>query len=91
MSKRLFSSEEIAAALRRGGFVERGKQSGSHQAFARARADGNGHDVTIVVMGKKEVPEGTLKKILALGNVSEEEFLEWAKVKDKRKRHDRLQ
>lgn len=36
---------------------------------------GDRKDITVVVMGKKEIPSGTLKNIPALANVSIEEFL----------------
>jgi hypothetical protein len=66
MSKRrLFSSDEILAALK------------------RKRADGR-HDV-VVVLGKKEVPDGTLQMILTQAQISYEEFPDFAKVKRKGK------
>ena len=33
-------------------------------------------DITVVVLGKREVPRGTLKEILRLGRVSNAEFIE---------------
>ncbi len=36
---------------------------------------GGAKDVTVVVLGKKEIPRGTLRDILRLGNVSDVEFL----------------
>ena len=80
MSKRLFSSDEIVAALRRGGFEQARKSKGSHATFKRLRPDGT-HDVTVVVLGKSEVPKPTLDGILRLAGVQFSEFLEWAQVK----------
>ena len=85
MSKRrLFSSAEIVAALKRAGFESGRKTGGSHQSFERKRADDR-HDVAIVVLGKKEVPNGTLRGILTQAGISYEEFLDLAKVKRKGK------
>jgi len=79
---RLLSSDEIIAALQRGGFELARKTSGGHQTLKRRRPDG-GHDVTVVPAGKREVPRGTLKSILELANVDDDEFLAWARVKKK--------
>ena len=40
----------------------------------RDRPDGT-KDVTVVVLGKKEIPRGTLRDILKLGDISDDEFL----------------
>jgi hypothetical protein len=40
----------------------------------RARA-GGGYDTTLVVLGKSEIPRGTLKSIISLAGLSDEEFL----------------
>ena len=40
----------------------------------REHADGT-KDVTVVILGRKEVPRGTLRDILRLANVSDDEFL----------------
>ena len=80
MRRRLFSSREVVAALLRGGFEQARKSKGSHATFKRRRADGT-HDVTVVPLGQKEIPQGTLVSILRLANVSDDEFREWAKVK----------
>jgi len=82
MTKQLFSSDEVVAALRRGGFEHCRKSKGSHATFVRLRPDGR-HDVTVVVLGKKEIPKGTLDRLLEQANVSEQEFLDWARVKRK--------
>jgi predicted RNA binding protein YcfA (HicA-like mRNA interferase family) len=81
-SRRLFSSDEIIAALIRCGFEPTGRSSKNHQTLKRPRSDGT-HDVTVVPMGKKEIPKGTLQSILHLANVEYEEFLDGAKVKRK--------
>lgn len=41
----------------------------------RERRDGT-KDVTVVVLGKMEIPRGTLRDILRLGNISDAEFLD---------------
>ena len=78
----LFSSEKIIQALLRGGFEIAHKSKGGHQTLKRQRPDG-GHDVTVVPMGKQEVPKGTLESILRLGNVDYADFLAWSGVKRK--------
>ena len=80
----LFSSNEIITALQRAGFELARKTKGSHQALKRRRA-GGGHDVAVVVLGRKEIPEGTLRGILKQANVEYEEFLNLTKVKRKGK------
>ena len=82
MLQRLFSSDEILAALQGGGFEYARKSRGSHQSLVRRRLDG-GHDVAVVPIGKREVPKGTLDAILKQANVGYDEFLSWAKVKRK--------
>lgn len=56
-------------ALRRIGFTEVKKSRGRHQSFRK------GSRVTVVVLGKREVPRGTLRGILELAGVSADEFL----------------
>lgn len=80
--RRLFSSGDIITALKRGGFELARKSKKSHQALKRLRPDGR-HDVTVVPMGKKEVPKGTFDSILKQANVDLEEFLDWARVRRK--------
>jgi hypothetical protein len=41
----------------------------------RPRLDGT-KDVTVIVLGKKEIPRETLRSALKLGNVSIEDFIE---------------
>ena len=40
----------------------------------RERPDG-AKDMTVIILGKREIPRGTLRSMLKLGNVSESEFL----------------
>jgi predicted RNA binding protein YcfA (HicA-like mRNA interferase family) len=80
--QRLFSSDEIINALIRCGFELTGRRGKNHQTLKRARAGGR-PDVTVVPMGKKEIPKGTLQSILQLANVEYEDFLDCAKVKRK--------
>jgi len=72
----LLTSDEIINALLRGGFEIARKSKGSHQTLKRARKLG-GTDVTVVPIGRKEIPRGTLQSILKLANVEVEEFLDW--------------
>jgi predicted RNA binding protein YcfA (HicA-like mRNA interferase family) len=90
MSKRrLFSSDEVIAALLRCGFEFHGKAPKNHQALIRSRPGGERHDYAIVPLGKKEIPKGTLDSILALANLDYEDFLDCARVKRKgRKRRE---
>jgi len=79
---RLFSSDEIAAALRRAGFSPRKKSRGSHQTWTKPKPDG-AHWVTVIVLDRSEVPRGTLDAILAQAGLSHEEFLILAEIKSK--------
>ena len=81
-SRKLFSSHEIINALIRGGFELGRKPKKNHQSLYRKKS-GGGHDVTTVPLAEKEIPKGTFDKILELGNVDYEEFLVWAKIKQK--------
>lgn len=81
----LISSEELAAALRSGGFEALRKSKGSHLMMVRPNATG-GHDHVVVVLGQRQVPLGTLRGILRQGNISEEEFLNWLPAKKRRRR-----
>jgi len=85
--RKLFSSDEIIAALQRAGF-ELAHKSGGHQALKRLRPDGS-HDVTVVPLSKPEVAKGTFEALLKLANVSYDDFLIWAKVKTKGRRAKR--
>lgn len=67
MALPLVSSDKVLAALARAGFTVE-HISGSHAALKRDTR------VTVVVLGKKEIPRGTLKNILKLAGISEAEF-----------------
>ena len=58
----------------------------SHLAMYRERPDGS-KDVTVLILGKREIPRGTLREILRLGNISESEFVNALR---KRRRRARL-
>jgi len=73
----LCSSRQIVAALKRLGFVPGPAKSSSHQSFCRRRGDKT--DITVVVLGEREVPRPTLVGILKLANVSRAEFLKHLK------------
>jgi predicted RNA binding protein YcfA (HicA-like mRNA interferase family) len=82
MSKRrLFSSDEIINALLRCGFELHGRAGKNHQTLKRLRPGEERHDVTIVPIGKTQVPKGTLNKILKLANLDYDDFLDCAKIK----------
>lgn len=73
----LLSSNQIIKALKRAGFISARKASGTHQALIKDL--GYRKLICIVVLGKKEVPIGTLKSILRQAEMSEEEFLSYLK------------
>jgi predicted RNA binding protein YcfA (HicA-like mRNA interferase family) len=83
--RRLFSSDEIISALIRCGFEPTGRKGKNHQTLKRPREDGR-HDVTVVPIGKKEIPKGTLEGILELANLDYDDFLDCAGVKRKGRR-----
>ena len=70
----LVSSAQLVAALHRLGFQDGPAKGSSHVSMWRARPDG-GKDVTSVVLGRKEIPRGTLRGILEVANVAETDFL----------------
>jgi len=71
----LLSSNEIIAALKRAGFSPSRKSSGTHQAFVK---DIDNQKITvIVVLGKSEVPKGTLASIIRQTKMSKKEFLSY--------------
>lgn len=80
--RRLLSSDEIINALLRCGFELTGRASKNHQTLKRERPGGR-PDVTVVPIGKREVPKGTLDSILKLANLDYDDFLECAKIKRK--------
>jgi len=62
------------AALRRLNFIDMPATGSSHHTMWRPRLDGT-KDVTVIVLGKKEIPRETLRSALKLGNVSIEDFI----------------
>jgi len=70
----LCSSRQIVNALRRAGFVPARGAVGDHQAFVRDLPDGR-RLTAIVLIGQREVPRGTLRKILQQAELSVEEFM----------------
>ena len=70
----LCSSAQVCAALERLGFIPRKTSKGSHRSYCGIMPDGTVR-VAIVVLGKKEIPRGTLDSILNQAGVSLEEFL----------------
>ncbi len=66
------SSEQIVKALERAGFRPARRAKGSHQAFVRETPERK--YITTVVLGKRQVPRGTLRKILELAGLSADEL-----------------
>lgn len=73
----LCSSNQIVHALRRAGFRPASSSSGSHLTMEKKIARRT--VVTVVVMGKREVPRGTLRGILRLAELTNREFIELLK------------
>ena len=74
----LCSSRQVVNALKRLGFTPCRAKGSSHQSFKRTIETGE-TCVTVVTLGMKEIPRGTLKSILAMGHISEEDFLKHLK------------
>ncbi|MBI2433400.1 MAG: type II toxin-antitoxin system HicA family toxin [Candidatus Hydrogenedentes bacterium] len=70
----LCSSAQVEAVLKRLGFKEVKRGKGSHRPYAKVSKDGKVL-ATVLVLGKKEIPRGTLKSILELAGISPEEFI----------------
>jgi predicted RNA binding protein YcfA (HicA-like mRNA interferase family) len=70
----LCSSKQVIAAFTRMGFVEAHKR-GSHLTMTRAREAGRRQTV-VVMMGKREIPRGTLRKELKREGIPVEEFID---------------
>ncbi|MBI2164801.1 MAG: type II toxin-antitoxin system HicA family toxin [Chloroflexi bacterium] len=66
-----YSSREVVRALERLGF-ERVSQRGSHLKLRRRTSEGT--RTTIVKMGAREVPAGTLASILRQAGLSRHQF-----------------
>jgi len=77
--QRLFSNDEIIAALERAGFVAR-KGRGGHGAWV-TEEPGGGHRVVIVPLAKREIPHGTFRSILKQAGLTYDEFLRFAGVR----------
>jgi len=69
----LCSSAQVVRALERAGFRASRRSAGSHQAFERIEDDGT-RRVAIVVLGKREIPRGTLRAILRQAGLTLDEF-----------------
>lgn len=75
MKPPLCSSAQVCAALERLGFVPRARsKGGSHKSYYKTLSDGTVR-VAIVVLGKREIPRGTLDAILNQAGISVETFL----------------
>ena len=69
----LCSSDEIVRALNRLGCIPLKAKGGSHQSFGREA--GGRVLIGVVVVGKRQVPKGTLKSIFTSLEITLEEFL----------------
>lgn len=69
----LCSSRQVCKVLERLGFKKHKRTGGSHQSYVKQTSMGSKLSVT-VVLGKKELPRGTLKAILERAEISESEF-----------------
>ncbi len=83
--RRLFSSDQMIAALLRPGFSEGKRIGSSHRAYIKTRPQG-GFWKTIVVLGEREIKRGTFESILEGAGMTYEEFEAWARVKKKGRR-----
>lgn len=70
----LCSSNDVIRALARAGFRPARRAKGSHKAWVRERPDG-GKNVTIVVLGRREIVRTTLRDIIEKAGLGEEEFI----------------
>lgn len=68
----LCSSDEIVHALERAGFRPARSARGTH--LAMSKQIGGRTITTVVILGKREVPRGTLEGILRLAEISPAEF-----------------
>lgn len=69
----LCSSQQVINALQRAGFRPASSSPGSHLTMEKRTA--RRVIITVVVMGKKEVPRSTLKAILKQAELSQKDFL----------------
>jgi predicted RNA binding protein YcfA (HicA-like mRNA interferase family) len=72
MSLPLVSSIKLVNALERAGF-RRVHVKGGHATYSRER-DGGRCDTVTIVLGKREVPRGTLRSVLRQAGMTEEEL-----------------
>lgn len=70
----LCSSDEIVRALNRLGCILLKAKGGSHQSFRREA--GGRVLIGVVVVGKRQVPGGSLRNILTSLEITLEEFLD---------------
>ncbi|MCH7652149.1 MAG: type II toxin-antitoxin system HicA family toxin [Chloroflexi bacterium] len=71
----LCSSDQVCRALERFGCQPGKARSGSHLSYHRNHPSGRTLSAP-VVLGKKEIPRGTLRSILRLLDISLDDFLE---------------
>ena len=71
----LCSSRELIAALERLGCYPGRAEAGSHVSYLR-RVSGDRVATAVVVLGKREVPKGTLQSILRGLQIETTEFLD---------------
>lgn len=74
----LLSSRQVTGALKRLGFTV-AHTSGSHQTWEKLDEDGVQVAITVVTLGKKVIPRGTLGKVLELAGLTQAEFLQQVK------------
>ena len=75
---RLLSSDKLVAALIKDGFHTRGKsRRGSHQVFRKELPDGARN--VVVPLGKKEIPQGTLRSIMRQAGLTEKQLADLLK------------
>ncbi len=72
----LVSSRELIVALERDGFyVKRRSKRGSHQTFCKDLPSGR-VIITVIPLGKKEIPRGTLASVLRQAEIAPDKFQE---------------
>ena len=71
----LINSKKLVKALEKAGFKIRGT-TGSHAAMTKKLKSGRTL-TAVAVLGKKEIPRGTLKGILAQAELTEKKFREY--------------
>ncbi len=75
---RLIGSDELINALIRDGFQPRGRShGGSHRVYKKVTSEGTRN--VVVVLAKKEIPEGTLHSMMRQAGLSEKQLLELLK------------